>query len=171
MFEYKAVCINVVDGDTFDAVVKLSDESQVIATVGASDVTDQPPQLLSDITSDFGFRITERRIVTLEVDTDLPGYHIVERRIKQFEQRVRLYGIDTPERGAPGAAEATDALRLYVIGFETIPLTIATVKPHDKYGRWLATVATPQCPDVAAAMIERGLGTPYFGEKKPPAVP
>lgn len=166
MFEYSATAINVVDGDTFDVIVKLSDVSQVIATVAASDVTAQPPRLLSDVTSDFGFRITEQRVVTLEVDTDLPGYHVVERRIKWFEQRVRLYGIDTPERGAPGYTEATDALRFLVIGFEAIPLTIATSKPHDKYGRWLATVSTPQCPDVARSLIDRGLGVEYFGGKK-----
>lgn len=165
MFEYKAVCINVVDGDTLDAVVKLSDESQVIATVTVPGVADQPVQTLADVITDYGFRITEQRIVTLEPDPGV-GWRIVEQRIKQFEQRVRLYGIDTPERGKPGATEATDALRLYVIGFETIPLTIATVKPHDKYGRWLARVATPQCPDVAAAMIERKLGTAYFGGAK-----
>lgn len=165
MFEYQATAINVVDGDTFDVVVKLSDVSQVIATVTASDVTDQPPQRLSDVTSDFGFRITEQRIVTLEVDPGV-GWRIVERRIKRFEQRVRLYGIDTPERGAPGYTEATEALRFLVIGFEPIPLTIVTSKPHDKYGRWLATVSTPQCPDVAQSLIDRGLGVAYFGGAK-----
>lgn len=103
--------------------------------------------ILEEVTVDYGFRIREYRK-------------------KFFEQRVRLYGIDTPERGDPGFTEATEALRFLVMGFETIPLTIVTSKPHDKYGRWLATVSTPQCPDVAQSLIDRGFGVPYFGGKK-----
>lgn len=104
---------------------------------------------------------------TLDVCIDL-GFRIT------MVQRVRLYGIDTPEHGTPGGAEATVALRDFVFAHDTIlptlltplPLTICTVKPHDKYGRWLATISAPTCPDVAEAMIAAGFGVPYFGGKK-----
>jgi micrococcal nuclease len=82
------------------------------------------------------------------------------------EMRVRLYGINTPERGQPGAADATQWLRNVVQGFDPMrppPLTIRSVKPHDKYGRWLASIATAEIPDVAARMVELGLGVEYYG--------
>lgn len=90
---------------------------------------------------------------TLDVTIDL-GFHLA------FEQRIRLYGINTPERGQPGWAEATTMLRDLVAG---AGLVARTVKPHDKYGRWLASLRTDACPDVAQAIIEAGLGVPYFG--------
>ena len=80
-------------------------------------------------------------------------------------QRVRLYGVNTPERGHPGAAEATAMLRELVIGR---PLIARTVKPVDKYGRFLAQLRTDQCPDVAEALIAAGLGMGYYGGAKPP---
>ena len=72
-----------------------------------------------DVTIDLGFRIT-------------------------FEQRIRLYGIDTPERGQPGYAEAAAMLHELTIGSPFPAQIIArTVKPADKYGRWLASLSTP----------------------------
>jgi micrococcal nuclease len=90
---------------------------------------------------------------TLDVVVDL-GFRI------DFEQRIRLYGINTPERGQPGFKEATEALGKLVM---LQPLVCRTIKPHEKYGRWLASIHTPETPDVAAAMIDAGFGVPYFG--------
>lgn len=117
----------------------------------------------------FEYRATAINVVdgdTLDVIIDL-GLTIT------IKQRVRLYGIDTPERGHPGADAAAVTLREYVLPVDPatmtrrpVPLIIHTVKPHDKYGRWLATIETPTCPDVAQAMIDAGLGVPYHGEAK-----
>lgn len=115
MFEYHAIALHVVDGDTLD------------------------------VTIDLGFRLT-------------------------ITERVRLYGIDTPERGDAGYLDATVALRGLVMGFDPLrppQLIIRSVKPHDKYGRWLATIETRTVPDVAQAMIDARLGVPYHGEAKP----
>lgn len=77
--------------------------------------------------------------------------------------RVRLYGINTPERGEPGYVEATTRLRELVAG----PLYITSVAPHDKYGRWLARIeAVGVVANVADRMISEGLGVPYFGGAK-----
>lgn len=110
MFEYQAVAVRVVDGDTLDVII------------------------------DLGFRI-------------------------EIRQRVRLFGIDTPERGQPKATAATQTLSdLVLVGSPA--LTIRSVKPHDKYGRWLAIISTPSCADVAQALIDAGLGVPYLGGAK-----
>lgn len=90
---------------------------------------------------------------TLDVTIDL-GFRIT------LEQRIRLYGVNTPERGQPGWAEASAMLTGLVLD-QTV--SAVTVKPHDKYGRWLATIITANGVDVAQALIDAGLGKPYFG--------
>jgi micrococcal nuclease len=107
----------------------------------------------------FEYHATAINVVdgdTLDVRIDL-GFKL------QFTERIRLYGIDTPERNEPGYVDATVALRSLVMGSELI---VRSVKPHDKYGRWLATIETPAVLDVAQAMIDAGLGVPYFGGAK-----
>lgn len=121
IWEFKAIAINVVDGDTLDVIVTLQEE-----------------------TVDLGFRIIDFHKTTME-------------------ERVRLYGINTPERGSVGWAQAKEMVQALVLD---VPLVITTVKPKDKYGRWLAKISTPTCPDVALALIEAGLGVPYFGGTK-----
>ena len=98
---------------------------------------------------------------TLDVTIDL-GFRMAT------TQRVRLYGIDTPERGQPHHDEARMKLYDLVYG---VPVTARTIKPADKYGRWLASLSTPVCPDVAQAIIDAGLGVAYFGGHKVPAQP
>lgn len=101
---------------------------------------------------------------TLDVIVDR-GFHDTS------TMRLRLYGINTPERGEPGWQEATDGLRSIVMnGAAGRRLICRTAAPHDKYGRWLASIevvdsAAPS-RDVALEMIGRGLGVPYFGGKK-----
>lgn len=93
------------------------------------------------------------------------GFRIFVHDYDTVEMRVRLYGVDTPEHTQHGWAEARDALHALVMGFD---LTISTAKPHEKYGRWLAQVRTPMCPDVADSLIANGFGVPYFGGPKQP---
>lgn len=77
-----------------------------------------------------------------------------------------MNGIDTPERGQVGYAEATAHLR----GLLSIPLTrVETTKP-DKYGRWLVDiwVAPTQGGElhVNKMMVIEGHAKEYFGGAK-----
>lgn len=75
----------------------------------------------------------------------------------------RSYGINTPERGEPGYAEATArANELAPAGFEVL---VTTYKDPDKYGRWLAEVVANGI-DVNQALIAEGLAKPYFGRTR-----
>ena len=67
---------------------------------------------------------------TIDVDLDL-GFHLRARH------RLRLLGVDTPERGEPGFAEATATVRQRLEAAQE--LVVWTVKP-DSFGRWLASV-------------------------------
>ena len=100
-------------------------------------------------------------LITLRDETVDLGFRIMVHDHDTFEQRIRLYGINTPERGQPGYDEATAMLTALVVGAPGLYAT--TVKPHDKYGRWLASLRTTACPDVAQALIDAGLGVAYFG--------
>lgn len=53
--------------------------------------------------------------------------------------RIRLIGIDTPERGQPGYENATDFVKSKCLG-KTVYLDIDDKKNKDKYGRILAIV-------------------------------
>lgn len=52
------------------------------------------------------------------------------------EERVRLVGIDTPEKGACGFEQATEAL-LLILGSSIVGLLEAGVDDRDRYGRLL----------------------------------
>ena len=53
--------------------------------------------------------------------------------------RVRLVGINTPERDEPGYQNATDFVKSKVLG-KTVCLDIDDMKNQDKYGRILAVI-------------------------------
>lgn len=91
---------------------------------------------------------------TLDVIVDL-GFRIT------ITQRVRLYGINTPERGQEGYLEAKNALVPY-IGAD---VTIKSYKPEDKYGRWLGAVYASD-RSLSDILIAEGHGVPYFGGKR-----
>jgi micrococcal nuclease len=111
MYEYRARCLHVIDGDTFDVVV------------------------------DLGMRI-------------------------MLTERIRLFGVDTPERGHAdwAAARSFTAQFLYDSPSEW-PLLIRTIKPKDKYGRWLAQVFQGD-QSLAKALTSRKLAVDYFGGKR-----
>lgn len=92
---------------------------------------------------------------TLDVSIDL-GFKLTTR------QRVRLAGIDTPERGKPGFAEAGNAVRELVLG-KTVTLTTTKVS---KWGYYLASVTTPDGADLSSTIIALGLGKAYDGGTK-----
>ena len=76
-------------------------------------------------------------------------------------QRIRLYGIDTPERGQSGFKEATDRLRSLIEGKEVI---IRTQKVS-KYGQYLGEIVVGDI-DVNKTMVTEGYAKEYFGGTK-----
>lgn len=83
--------------------------------------------------------------------------------------KVRLRGIDTPERDARCAEEAVKAeaaRRALMAILAQGQVRVSQLGP-DKYGRMLALVATGSTPDVAAALLRQGVGRPYDGGYRP----
>lgn len=71
--------------------------------------------------------------------------------------RIRLYGIDTPERGEPGYRAATDTLR----GLLARGPTACAPRPGEvTYGRIVAT-CTVQGQDLALAQLRAGRAAPW----------
>jgi endonuclease YncB( thermonuclease family) len=78
---------------------------------------------------------------------------------------VRLDGLDTPEHGTPGAAEAAarDAA-LCPVG-ATLTLT-ARQHPEDKYGRILAQLTTLDGVSINGTLLAEHLAKDYHGGSK-----
>jgi micrococcal nuclease len=94
---------------------------------------------------------------TVDLEIDL-GFSITVR------ERFRLNHIDTPERGTPGAAEATALVKEYL---ESRELVVSTEKGKDKYGRYLATIAPRgYAESINELLLAKKLAKPYEGGKK-----
>lgn len=98
---------------------------------------------------------------TIDVIIDM-GFYIFT------EQRLRLNGVDTPERGKPGydAASAFVAAKLKGMKFKLI------THKGDKYGRFLADVfyydlVANTWRDLAKDLVAEGLARSYSGGAKP----
>lgn len=90
---------------------------------------------------------------TVDLDVDC-GFHM------HGMLRFRLVGINTPERGQPGWAEATArANELAPVGSH---VTAYTWKDGDKYGRWLAQIHTEAGPVVNEVLLREGLAVSYL---------
>jgi micrococcal nuclease len=77
-------------------------------------------------------------------------------------ERVRLLGVDTPERGECGFDEASDALRALTLGRQ-VRLVAGGVNDRDAYGRLLRYVDAGGT-DAGAELIRRGLAVARYGE-------
>jgi len=90
---------------------------------------------------------------TVDCEVDL-GFYTVSR------QRFRLDGINTPERGQPGYADAI------LLASEQCPVgskvEIESTKT-EKFGRWLAVVWTRDGESINAKLISAGLAKHYSG--------
>lgn len=75
---------------------------------------------------------------------------------KKRQERIRIYGIDAPEKGMPYATKAREFLAALLKG-KQLQLR---VQGYDKYGRILATVYV-EGKDVALAMINAGYAWHY----------
>jgi micrococcal nuclease len=95
---------------------------------------------------------------TIDVEIDL-GFSI------RLVQRVRLYGVDTPERKDRGPwAAAKQHTEVWLAGDTTgWPLRIETVKANEKYGRWLADIRNEAGESLTESLIANGHGVAYFG--------
>lgn len=78
------------------------------------------------------------------------------------KMRLRLRGIDTPERGQPGYDEAKAFVADKVYGKE---LLIHTFKAS-KFGYYLADIVLPDNQFLNEMLVDNGLAKPYTGGKK-----
>ncbi|MDI9624558.1 MAG: thermonuclease family protein [Methanothermobacter sp.] len=83
-------------------------------------------------------------------------YHVVDGDTIDVEGvgRIRLVGVNTPERGQPGYQEAKDFVEEMCLG-KTVHLDIDDVKNRDKYGRILAVVYVDNV-NLNAELLRRG---------------
>jgi micrococcal nuclease len=93
---------------------------------------------------------------TVELAVDV-GLHLT------YRDHFRLNGIDTPERGQPGYAEAK--ARANELAPPGTRVAISTYK-SDKYGRWLADVHHDTETFVNQILVDEGHAKPYFGGTK-----
>ena len=109
------------------------------------------------------------------LDGDTVDIALEEETGKIFKHRVRLYGIDTPEKHPPvsdperekemaASKRSSDALtdRLK----ENDNLVIALFYKADKYGRLLCTLYDKQGDDINQWMVKSGFAYEYFGKTK-----
>ncbi|MGE3857784.1 MAG: thermonuclease family protein, partial [Dehalococcoidia bacterium] len=75
-------------------------------------------------------------------------------RAAETELRVRLYGVDTPERGEACYGEATARLR--TLAGDRV-LLLADARTQDRYGRELRDVFTTDGRSIDAALVTEGL--------------
>jgi len=83
-------------------------------------------------------------------------YHVVDGDTIDVEGlgRIRLVGVNTPERGQPGYQEAKDFVEEMCLG-KTVHLDIDDAKKYDKYGRILAIVYVDGM-NLNAELLKRG---------------
>lgn len=130
-------------------------------------------------TPEFTFNQIRRMVKILKVidgDTvDIALYHDDENKNKIYRHRVRLYGIDTPEKRPSlndpnrekeieASLRAKNALESRVN--ENNSLFIAHFYKNDKYGRLLCTLYDKNEEDINKWMIEKGYAYEYFGKTK-----
>jgi endonuclease YncB( thermonuclease family) len=77
--------------------------------------------------------------------------------LEGVETRIRLWGLDAPERDAPGGSAATRALKEIAHGEHLTCRQVDT----DRYGRIVGQCFLPDGRDIAALMIARGAATEY----------
>lgn len=114
----------------------------------------------------FEYKATVVRVIdgdTVDLDIDLGM------RVHVFE-RVRLDGVDTPEKNSKVAAERTAALAASAFLGELLknPSVIIRTKKdsQEKYGRYLATVINVDGKNCNEELIKAGHAVAYDGGAK-----
>lgn len=109
------------------------------------------------VASADGGRFALRGTVTRVVDGDTVDVRLAG----GARERVRLIGIDTPEVGRCGAAQATAAARRLAQGARVVLRGDATQATRDRYGRLLAYVWLPGGRDLGYRLLAAGHGRVY----------
>lgn len=97
---------------------------------------------------------------TVDLDISL-GFRL------RMQQRFRLYGINTPERGQPGWREAGDYLASLIPAGSRV--TLRSYKPQvmpkaDSFGRWVVEIFAGEL-NVNQQMIDAGHAVPFMRDK------
>jgi micrococcal nuclease len=100
---------------------------------------------------------THKGTVTRVVDGDTLDVRLASGR----SERVRLIGIDTPERGACFAVKATERARQLALGKPVVLKGDRTQDTRDRYGRLLAYVWIPGGKDLGYQLLQGGFGGVY----------
>jgi endonuclease YncB( thermonuclease family) len=131
----------------------------------------------SENTPEYTFEGLKKIVKVIKVidgDTvDIALHH--ESMSKIFKHRVRLYGIDTPEKRPPkndpnrdkeieASKKSSDALTNYLKNNDNIVL--ALFYKSDKYGRLMCTFYDKTGEDINKWMISQGFAYEYFGKTK-----
>ena len=100
---------------------------------------------------------------TIDLDIDL-GFGTW-----RCSERIRLYGVDTPECRTRDAQEK--AAGLLAKGFVEEALHVGgtytlTTKEKGKFGRYLGTIYLTEDTSINAALVKERLAVPYFGQSK-----
>lgn len=103
------------------------------------------------------------RVWLWHVASVVDGDTVVVRTPRGAQAHLRLIGIDTPERGSCGYAEATDALAAIVLN-RRVALTAGAVDDRDRYGRLLRYVDVKGV-DAGLAMIQQGLAVARYDSR------
>ena len=114
----------------------------------------------------YEYNCTIRRVVdgdTIDVDVDL-GFGTW-----RCSERIRLFGVDTPECRTRDAEEKAAGLlakkfvedALHVGGTYTL-----TTKEKGKFGRYLGVIFITKKTSINAALIKENLAVPYHGQSK-----
>ena len=74
--------------------------------------------------------------------------------------RIRLIGIDTPERGRRGFQEATERTRALCEG-QVVRVEVCPVRSTDRYGRTRALISLPDGSLLNTRLLEEGLASVY----------
>lgn len=108
-----------------------------------------------------GGRFTQRGTVTQVVDGDTVDVRVAGGK----RVRVRVLGIDTPERGACHFRQASAQARRLALGKRVVLRGDATQDTRDRYGRLLAYVWLPGGKDLGYQLVRGGFAKVYVFER------
>lgn len=109
----------------------------------------------------------QQGIVTNIVDGDTVDLDVALPFKLRLQNRFRLYGINTPERGEKNWNEATEYLRsIMPVGTQ---VTLRSYKPAtmpkaDSFGRWVVEIFVGSL-NVNEEMVASGLAVPFMRDK------
>jgi micrococcal nuclease len=112
---------------------------------------------LTDAPAPHTYNTSITRVIdgdTLDLSIDL-GFEL------RAYERVRLLGINTAEKNTDAGKHAADWVREWVAKHG--PAFTVDTERREKYGRYLATIATPYGHDLIRALLNAGLAAPYDG--------